>query len=358
MEIRTTFGSAAALDTPAVTILLDRLEANIARVQRIVAGHGIALRPHIKTHKIPAIAKMQLAAGASGITCQKLGEVEAFVDEGVDDDILITFNIVGEAKTERLARLAKRVRHLSVVLDNDAVARGISSAARAAGVEIPFLVECDTGFGRNGVATPGAALDLGTLAMKMPGLRFEGLMTYPNRPETATFFTEALALFRRAGLDVPVVSGGGTPALGTIGNFPMLTEHRAGTYVYNDVLIVSAGAATWDDCAMYVRATVVSRPAPERAVIDAGSKVLTREQYSVKNFGRVVEYPDAVVVNLNEEHGVIDLSASATKPDVGEVINVIPNHCCVVSNMVDEVYGIRGGAVEVVWPVAARGKVR
>ena len=155
-----------------------------------------------------------------------------------------------------------------------------------------------------------------------------------------------------------MVSGGGTPALSTVGNFPMLTEHRAGTYVYNDVLIVSAGAATWDDCAMYVRATVVSRPAPERAVIDAGSKILTREQYSVKNFGRVVEYPDAVVVNLNEEHGVIDLSASATKPDVGEVINVIPNHCCVVSNMVDEVYGIRGGTVEVVWPVAARGKVR
>ena len=185
MEIRTTFGSADALDTPAVTILLDRLEANIARVQRIVAGHGVALRPHIKTHKIPAIAKMQLAAGASGITCQKLGEVEVFVDEGVDDDILITFNIVGNAKTERLALLAKRVRHLSVVLDNDAVARGISSAARAAGVEIPFLVECDTGFGRNGVATPGAALDLATLAMKMPGLRFEGLMTYPNRPETA-----------------------------------------------------------------------------------------------------------------------------------------------------------------------------
>ena len=238
------------------------------------------------------------------------------------------------------------------------MARGISTAARRGGVEIPFLVECDTGFGRNGVATPQAALDLATVAMKMPGLRFEGLMTYPNRPETAEFFTEALALFRRAGIDVPVVSGGGTPALGTVGDFPMLTEHRAGTYVYNDVLIVSAGAATWDDCAMFVRATVVSRPTADRAVIDAGSKVLTREQYSVKNFGRVVEYPDAVVANLNEEHGVIDLSASAAKPDVGEVINIIPNHCCVVSNMVDEVYGIRDGAVEVVWPVAARGKVR
>ena len=147
----------ASLDTPSVTILLDRLEANIARVQQLVSRHGVALRPHIKTHKIPAIAKMQLAAGAAGITCQKLGEVEVFVDEGVDDDILITFNIVGDAKTERLTALARRVRHLSVVFDNETVARGISAAARRAGVEIPFLVECDTGNGRNGVRTPQAA---------------------------------------------------------------------------------------------------------------------------------------------------------------------------------------------------------
>ena len=109
---------------------------------------------------------------------------------------------------------------------------------------------------------------------------------------------------------------------------------------------------------MQVRATVVSRPTADRAIIDAGSKVLTREQYFVKNFGRVVEYPDAVVVNLSEEHGMIDLSASAAKPKVGDVISIIPNHCCVVSNMVDEVYGVRGGKVEVVWPVAARGAVR
>jgi D-serine deaminase-like pyridoxal phosphate-dependent protein len=123
-------------------------------------------------------------------------------------------------------------------------------------------------------------------------------------------------------------------------------------------MMVTAGAATWDDCAMYVRATVVSLPTPDRAVIDAGSKVLTREQYYVENFGRVVEYPDAVVANMSEEHGMIDLSRSAAKPRVGEVVNIIPNHCCVVSNMVDEVYGLRGDAVEVVWPVAARGTVR
>jgi D-serine deaminase-like pyridoxal phosphate-dependent protein len=138
----------------------------------------------------------------------------------------------------------------------------------------------------------------------------------------------------------------------------MMTEHRAGTYVYNDVMMVSAGAATWEDCAMRVRATVVSVPADSRAIVDAGSKVLTREQYYVTGFGRVVEYPEAVVANLSEEHGMIDLSRSEEKPKVGEVVNIIPNHCCVVSNMVDEVYGIRDGTVEVVWPVAARGKVQ
>ena len=138
----------------------------------------------------------------------------------------------------------------------------------------------------------------------------------------------------------------------------MMTEHRAGTYVYNDVMMVSSGVAAWDDCAMQVRATVVSRPTEDRAIIDAGSKVLTREQYYVKDFGRLIEYPDAAVANLSEEHGMVDLSRSATKPKVGEVINVVPNHCCVVSNMVDEVYGLRGDQVEVVWPVAARGKVR
>ena len=350
--------SVTELDTPAVTIRLDRLEANIARVQQRLSDHRVANRPHIKTHKIPAIAGMQLRAGASGITCQKLGEVEVFVDAGVCDDILLTFDVVGAAKTERLAALAKRVKRLAVVLDSEVVARGISEAARRAGVEIPFLVECDTGNWRNGVQTPQAALDLASLAMKLPGLRFEGLMTYPNRPEAVGFFDQALLLFRHARIPVPVVSGGGTPALATIGNYPMMTEHRAGTYVYNDVLTVSAGAATWDDCAMSVRATVVSRPTPERAVIDTGSKVLTREQYSVKNYGRVIQYPDAVIMNLNEEHGVIDLTACKTRPEIGEVIEIIPNHCCVVSNMMDEVYGIRNGAVEVVWPVAARGKVR
>ena len=349
---------AEKLDTPAVTVLLDRMEANIGRAQALLDRHGVANRPHIKTHKIPAIAKKQIEAGAIGITCQKLGEVEVFAEAGVADDILLTYNVVGEAKAERLIALAKRVKRLAVVLDNEIVARGLSAAARRADADIRFLVECDTGMGRNGVQSPEAAFGLAQLGMNLPRLHFEGLMTFPNGEKTGPFFERALSLFAGAGIPVPIVSGGGTPALSKVGDFPMLTEHRAGTYVYNDAMMVSAGAASWDDCAMHIRVTVVSRPTDTRAVLDAGSKVLTSDQYYVKDYGRIFEYPQARIVSLSEEHAIVDLSASPERPEIGEIVHVIPNHCCVVSNMVDEVVGLRDGVVEVIWPVAARGKVR
>jgi D-serine deaminase-like pyridoxal phosphate-dependent protein len=273
----------ADLDTPVVTVDLDTMRDNIRRVQAHLSRHGIANRPHIKTHKIPAIGRMQMAAGAVGITCQKLGEVEIFVDAGVTDDILLTFNILGEPKTDRLMALVKRVRRLAVVLDNDVVAQALSDAAVRHGVDLRFLVECDTGFARTGVQTPDEAFGLAGRAMRLPRMHFDGLMTFPNRdPNTRDFFDTALALFKHAGIPVPVVSGGGTPALFTAQNFPMLTEHRAGTCVYNDAMVVSTGTATWDNCAMRVRATVVSRPTATRAILDAGSKVLTSDLYFMK----------------------------------------------------------------------------
>jgi D-serine deaminase-like pyridoxal phosphate-dependent protein len=349
----------ADLDTPAVVIDLDIVEANIKRAQDTLSGHGLANRPHIKTHKIPALAKMQIDAGAVGITCQKLGEVEVMADAGAADDILLTYNVLGEAKGERLAALIRRLKRMAVVLDNDVVARGLSDAGKRHGVDIRYLIECDTGYGRNGVQSPQAALDLAQRSMRLPNMRFEGLMTFPTaKPEQRQWLERALQLLNGAGIATPVVSGGGSPSLKDCGDFPMLTEYRAGTYIYNDVMQVTAGAATWDDCAMTVRATVVSRPTEDRAVLDAGSKVMTYEQYYAKGFGRIVEYPDAQVTGFSEEHGIVDLSGSAKKPKIGEVVSVIPNHCCVVTNMMDEVYAARKGVVEAVYPVAARGKVR
>jgi D-serine deaminase-like pyridoxal phosphate-dependent protein len=350
--------AATALDTPAVTIDLDIMEANIRRVQQHLAKHGFANRPHIKTHKIPALGKLQMAAGAVGITCQKIGEVEVFADAGVADDVLLTFNILGEAKTDRLMAVAKRLKRLAVVLDNETVAQGLSQAGRKHDRDVPFLIECDTGFGRNGVQSPDAALDLARAAMKLPRLRFEGFMTFPNGPNTAAFLTRALELFKGAGIPVPVVSGGGSPALATLETVPMLTEHRAGTYIYNDVMQVKAGWVSWDNCAMRVRATVVSRPTPTRAILDCGTKVLTSDLYGVTGYGHIIEYPAALILGLSEEHGVVDLTGCREQPKVGDVVSVVPNHCCVVSNMVDEVYGVRGGKLETTWKVAARGTVR
>ena len=349
----------AELDTPAVTIRLDVMEANIRRVQSRLSALGVGNRPHIKTHKIPAIGKQQMAAGAMGITCQKLGEVEVFADARVADDVLLTYNILGAAKAERLMATNRRIKTLTVSLDNEVVARGLSEAAQRAGQDLRFVVECDTGMGRTGVQTPTQAFELARTAMRLPRLQFQGLMTFPTKdPDTRVFFEAALGLFKQAGIPVPMVSGGGTPALATVERFPMLTEHRAGTCVFNDAMVVSTGTAGWDDCAMPVRATVVSRPTPERAVLDAGSKVLTSDQYFMKGFGHVMEYPEAAVIHLSEEHAVVDLTACPERPKVGDVVQVVPNHCCVVSNMVDELHGVRGDAVEVVWPVAARGRVR
>jgi D-serine deaminase-like pyridoxal phosphate-dependent protein len=347
------------LDTPVVTIDLDIMTENIRRVQTDLDRHGIANRPHIKTHKIPAIGRMQLAAGATGIVCQKIGEIEVFADHGVAPDVLLAYNVLGRQKTDRLMAAARRVERLSIVLDNEVVARGLSEAGQRHGLDVRFLVECDTGGGRNGVQSPEAAFDLARLAMRLSRMDFQGLMTFPNRdPDTRLFFERALDLFKQAGIPVPVVSGGGTPALQTVDRFPMLTEHRAGTCVYNDAMVVRAGGATWDQCAMRVRATVVSRPTATRAIIDAGSKVLTSDQYGMPGYGHVLEYSGAQITALSEEHGTVDLTDCRERPRVGDVVQVVPNHCCVVTNMVDEVYGIRQGRLEVVWPVAARGRVR
>jgi D-serine deaminase-like pyridoxal phosphate-dependent protein len=347
------------LDTPAVVIFLDRLTRNIERVQGLIDSQGIANRPHIKTHKIPEIARMQLAAGAVGLTCQKLGEAEVFIDAGLCGDYLLTYNILGARKTERLMQLASRVKRLAVVADNDIVLEGLSQAGLSHSRDVPVLIECDTGFGRNGVQTPEAALDLARLALRLPRIRFEGLMVFPNTaPRTHDFFARALTLFRNAGIALPIVSGGGTPALKELAQFPMMTEHRAGTYVYNDVMMVHSGAALWEDCAMYVRATVVSRPSPDRAVLDCGSKVLTSDQYYVEHYGRLAHFPGAYISALSEEHAIVDLTQCTARPKIGDVVDVIPNHCCSVSNMSDEVHGVRDGLVEITWPVAARGKVR
>jgi D-serine deaminase-like pyridoxal phosphate-dependent protein len=346
------------LDTPAVLIDLDRAEANLARAQSYADAHGLKLRPHIKTHKIPELARQQVELGAVGITCQKLGEAEAMADAGLDD-ILLTFNLLGRAKLHRLVALVRRVR-LSVTLDNAVVAGELDAAMREAGLRLPVLVECDTGGERCGVQIPNEAAELARLVDGLKGLRFAGLMTYPARgrvPATAAWLAEAVAVLRRTGLEPAVVSTGGTPDLFRAHEVGTATEHRPGTYVFRDRDQMRAGG-TLEDCAMRVLATVVSRPTDGRAILDAGSKTLSSDTLGLDGHGFVLEYPQLVLEKLSEEHGHVDCAASNARPRIGERVTIVPNHACAVTNLHDVVHGVRGDRVERVFRVEARGRVQ
>jgi D-serine deaminase-like pyridoxal phosphate-dependent protein len=348
-----------AIDTPAVLVDLDIAEANIDRFQAYCDTHGIRSRPHIKTHKLPRLALRQIAAGAIGITCQKISEAEAMIAEGGIDDVLITYNIVGAAKLARLRALADRVR-LSVVADSGATVEGLSRSFAEAEAPLRVLVECDTGAHRCGVATPEAARDLARAIDASPGLAFGGLMTYPPFGALAQlqdWLAAAKELCEDAGLTVGVVSGGGTPDMWHAHEVPVVTEYRAGTYVYNDRFEVGRSAAGWEDCALTILATVVSVPDPHRAIIDAGSKALTSDLLGLTGHGRVIGREDIVIDQLSEEHGRL-VSDAPIGLAVGERLRIIPNHACVVTNLFDAVTAHRGGAVEGPIPVAARGCVR
>lgn len=344
------------LDTPVAVVDLDRLETNIARLQRYLDDHSLIHRPHIKTHKIAEIAHKQLAAGAVGITCQKIGEAEVMADAGIQD-IFITYNIIGEPKLERLMRLAQRV-HLSVTADSEFTVRGLSAAAHRQGVELPLLVEFDTGDRRCGVQSPQEAADLARVISRSPGLRFAGLMTHPCNANTDPFVIQAKALLETDGIKVERVSAGGTPQMWNAHTHSELTEYRAGTYVYGDRSMVRSGAMGLDDCAFKVITAVVSRPTAERGILDAGSKAFSSDMLGLEGYGLILEYPDAGFYGLSEEHGHADFSRCQRKPEIGERVTVIPNHCCMTNNMFNEVVGVRQDTVEVVWPVAARGALK
>jgi D-serine deaminase-like pyridoxal phosphate-dependent protein len=341
------------IETPAAVIDLDRLEANISSLQRYLDQHGIANRPHIKTHKIPAIAQMQLDAGAAGITCQKLGEAEVMADAGIST-IFLPYNLIGAAKLARLTALRRRI-DISVTADSAEVINGYAAAMQAAGLTLDVLVECDTGGGRCGVQTPQQAAELAALIAAQPALRFGGLMTYPLGPQTQDFLASAQFELGRRGLRAARISVGSTPLMWHAHETPAMTEFRAGTYVFGDRYIINSGAMTADQCAMHVLATVVSRPTATRAILDCGSKTLSSDLLGLSGYGEILEYPQARIVSLSEEHGTVDLSGCERTPQIGERVSVLPNHCCVVSNLFNRLIGVRNGMVETIWPVAARG---
>jgi D-serine deaminase-like pyridoxal phosphate-dependent protein len=346
--------------TPVAVIDMDRVERNIARIQKACDAAGVANRPHIKTHKSPVLAKLQVAAGARGITCQKIGEAEIMADAGIDD-ILISYNLLGEEKMARLGALQAKA-HMTVAADNPTVVSSLTQAAAASERPLSVVVECDTGRKRAGVETPAEAIALARQIADSKGLLFAGFMLYPTETgwaEAQKLYDEALAGVRAHGLDAMMVSTGGSPNLKNLGKLKGATEHRPGTYIYNDRMQVGAGVASWDDCALNIYSTVVSRAGPDRGILDAGSKTLTSDTGGgLDGHGLILEHPEARIARFAEEHGFLDLTRSNTRPEVGDVVRIVPNHVCVVVNMMDEVVMVRGEEIIGVLKVEARGKLR
>ena len=359
------------LETPAVIVDLDVMERNLSRMADYCRAHQLLLRPHTKSHKIPELAKRQIASGATGITVAKLGEAEVMLNAGITD-IFIAYPIVGDEKTTHLAKLAEQAS-ISVALDSEEAARGISGAATRQGARIGVLIEMDVGFGRCGLSSENDLLKLAQTIATLPGLEFRGLMFFPGHfgvgPEQRTalrmqvddFLDRSFEVFARADLPLSIISGGSTPTAYESGLFHGVNEVRPGTYIFNDRNTVAIDAASLDDCALSVVVTVVSTAVSGRAIVDGGSKTFSYDRYQAgdgQGYGLVKQDTAVEVERFSEEHGHLNVERSERRYRVGDRLNIIPNHVCTTVNMHDEIYGVRGEQVETVWRVEGRGKVR
>ncbi len=364
----TTMATLQDLRTPSLIVDLDVVEANLERGARYAAAHGLALRPHVKTHKSPLLGAMQLAHGATGLTCATT--YEATVMSAVTDDVLIAYPPVGRVRAEAIAALPSTVRPI-VALDSEDAIRDIAQAAANARRTIGVYVELDVGMLRVGVPDVTDALALAASVDRARWLEFAGITVYPGHIREAvdeqtaalqaleTALADAIERFRAAGLPPRVVSGGSTPTIWRTHEVPSITEMRPGTYIFNDRTTAGIGACAWEDCAATVLATVISTSVPGQAVIDAGTKSLGREPMrgvAGEGFGALRARPDVMVTRMSEEHGILDLRDSDWQPAVGEQVRVVPNHICIAVHLHDEAIGLRGGAPVERWPISARGR--
>jgi D-serine deaminase-like pyridoxal phosphate-dependent protein len=359
------------LDTPSILVDLDIMERNLEGMARYSAESGMALRPHIKTHKIPALALKQITLGAVGITAAKPSEA-AVMSAGGLNDIFIAYPIVSAKKADALLSLSESTR-LCVSVDSVEAAECLARASAGRNYDLPILVEIDVGFGRCGVADAAAAVKLALAIENLQSAHFGGLMFYPGHmmvplekqndllPTVNAVVESAYDALLKAGLHVDVVSGGSTPMARRSTEFSHLSEIRPGMYPLNDRNLVSGGFATLDQCALSVMTSVVSTAVPHRVILDGGSKTFSSDRLLTGNHlahGAILEDPDAILFGLSEEHGHIDISGSSRGYKLGERLRIVPNHVCATINMHDTIYGIRGEYVETVWQVAARGHVQ
>lgn len=353
------------LDTPALLIDLDKMENNIQKMSEYFTTVNADLRPHLKTHKTPIIAQKQIAAGAIGITCAKLGEAETVIHAGIRD-VLIANQIIGAHKIARLINLAKHAE-IMVAVDNPENVEAIATAASAKGVTIRILVEVNIGMDRCGVEPGKPTLTLAQKVCNSPNLKFEGLMGYeghtvanPDRIERDSSTRECMqqlidtkCYLEKHDINVSIMSGGGTGTFDITGSIPEMTEVQAGSYVFMDSTYKKVdGVGEKFDSSLSVLSTVVSCPDKERLIVDSGLKVLTKE------FGvpQPIGYSGLEMIGLSEEHGKIQVSGSNNDLKVGDKLEILPTHCCTTVNLHDRYYGIRDNIVETTWDISARGR--
>jgi D-serine deaminase-like pyridoxal phosphate-dependent protein len=351
------------VETPVAVVDLDRLDANLRGLQTYADSHGIALWPHTKTHKSPEIGMLQLELGAGGLTVAKTGEAEVFRDAGATR-LLVHYPPIGEAKWERLARLAADGIDLTVAVDGSYAAEGLSAALARHGAHATLLVEMDVGLHRTGQTTAAGALALAQRLSGLPAVEIAGISCYPGHcrgsadlirtrvGEVDALLRETRDAFLASGLRCDRISGGSTPTR-FLTHETCVNELRSGTYA-----LLDRTDGPLEACALHVEVTVVSDAVPGQIVIDAGSKTLTSDTADEPGNGAIIGHPDAHLHLINEEHGYVDVSNVASPPVIGDHLQVIPNHACGCVNLHDGMLAVRDGVVDHVIVVAARGLIR
>ena len=356
----------AAVDTPALVIDLAAMEHNLSTMANFFADKPAKLRPHAKTHKSPVIAHKQLALGAVGITCAKLGEAEVMIEAGVRD-VLVANRIVGPLKIARLIGLLHHGR-VTVAVDDPANLRELAAAASERGVTLDVLVEINTGMNRCGVEPGEQAVSLAKVAADLPGIRFRGIQAYEGHLVNIAVENDRAARVRAAmapiietrgaiedaGIPVEIVSGGGTGTFAMTGTVAGFDEVQAGSYVFMDTKYGEVnGVGERFRPALTILATVISRPTADRGVLDIGRKTIGIDQGTPQMLGheRDVEF-----VSFSEEHTKLTLSGAARDLRPGDQVRVIPGHGCTTVNLYDRYVGERNGLVEAIWPIAGRGR--